>query len=165
MKLTSSDMFLKLDGIDGQSTDKGHSNWIEILDLNFGSQQEVTLQRGADVAGRGIFKPIIIVHLVDKATPKFQQFCMNGQKIAKGEFCVCRAIAGVQVPVFEVKMENIKIKSATISMPEVEGDGRADPIETVELLAGKITWKVTPIKADNTKDGAIEASFDQISNS
>ena len=38
-------------------------------------------------------------------------------------------------------------------------------LKEVDLVAGKITWKVTPIKEDNTKDGAIEASFDQISNS
>jgi hypothetical protein len=32
------------------------------------------------------------------------------------------------------------------------------------LVVGKLTWKVTPIKPDNTKDGAIEAAFDQIAN-
>jgi hypothetical protein len=37
-------------------------------------------------------------------------------------------------------------------------------VETVDLVAGKITWKVTPIKPDGSKDGAIEAAFDQIAN-
>ena len=38
-------------------------------------------------------------------------------------------------------------------------------VEEVELVVGKMTWKVTPIKPDNTKDGAVEASFNQVENS
>lgn len=152
------DFFLKLEGIDGQSSDKGHSNWIEVFAIDHGSMQNVTMQRGADVAGRGQFLPFKFTHAVDKATPKLQQFCMNGQKIAKAEFASCRAIAGVQVPVYEIKMENVKVAKAEVKT--VDGE----IVEDVELVAGKLTWKVTPIKPDNTKDGAIEAAFDQIAN-
>lgn len=156
------DFFLKLDGIDGQSADKGHSNWIEVFSLDHGAMQNVTMQRGADVAGRGQFIPFKFTHAVDKATPKLQQFCMNGQKIAKAEFASCRAIAGVQVPVYEIKMENVKVAKAEVKT--IEREGTAELIEEVELVVGKLTWKVTPIKPDNTKDGAIEADFDQIAN-
>jgi len=159
----TSDFFVKLDGIDGQSEDKGHSKWIEVINFSFGGTQNVTMQRGADVSGRGQFEPFIFSHLVDKATPKLQQFCMNGQKIAKAELSVCRAIAGAQTEVLNVKLENVKIASAVVRGQEK--DGVVDPIEDVKLVAGKMTWKVTPIKADNTKDGAIEAKFDQITNS
>ena len=43
-------------------------------------------------------------------------------------------------------------------------DGAYLPLEQVELVAGKITWKYTAIKPDNTKDGAVEANFNQIEN-
>ena len=158
----ASDFFLKLEGIDGQSGDKAHTNWIEVTALDHGSMQNVSIQRGADVAGRGQFLPFKFTHAVDKATPKLQQFCMNGQKIAKAEFACCRAIAGAQVPVYEIKMENVKVAKAEVKTAEIEG--AAQLIEEVELVVGKITWKVTPIKPDNTKDGAIEAAFDQIAN-
>lgn len=160
----ATDFFLKLDGIEGQSNDKAHAKWIELLGFYLGSEQNITLARGVDVAGRGQFKPFGFKHLVDKATPKLQQFCMNGQKIAKAELSVNRQIAGAQVEVFNVKLENVKISKAEISVEALE-DGGAEPVENVEMVAGKITWKVVPIKADNTKDGAIEACFDQISNS
>ena len=156
------DFFLKLEGIDGQSADKGHSNWIEVSEIDHGAMQNVTMQRGADVAGRGQFLPFKFTHAVDKATPKLQQFCMNGQKIAKAEFASCRAIAGVQVPVYEIKMENVKVARAEVKT--IEREGVAEIVEEVELVVGKLTWKVTPIKPDNTKDGAIEAAFDQIAN-
>jgi type VI secretion system secreted protein Hcp len=38
------------------------------------------------------------------------------------------------------------------------------PLEEVCLICGKITWKYTSIKPDNSKDGAVEANFNQIEN-
>lgn len=159
------DFFLKLDGIDGQSNDKSHGKWIEVIGFSHGSMQNVSMARGVDVAGRGQFIPFVFSHQVDKATPKLQQFCMNGKNIPKATFQVCRAIAGLQVATYEVSMENVKIAKAEIRTPEMKDNQEGnEPVEFVELVAGKMTWKVTPIKPDNTKEGAIEASFDQIAN-
>lgn len=102
---------------------------------------------------------------------------MSGQKIAKVQFQVCRAVAGSQVPVYEITLENVKIAKATVSTVPVQGGGNSGllesfkgidetylPVEVVEMVAGKMTWKVTAIKPDNTKDGAVEASFNQVEN-
>lgn len=158
----ASDFFLKLTGIDGQSNDKAHANWIEVSSFTHGAMQNVSTQRGVDVAGRGQFIPFKFTHVVDKATPKIQFYCMNGQQIATAEFSSCRAIAGAQVPVYEVKMENVKV--AKTEVKSVEINGTSELVEEVELIVGKMTWKVTPIKPDGTKDGAIEAAFDQVAN-
>ncbi len=158
----ATDFFLKIDGIDGESNDKGHAKWIEVTAFDHGAQQNVMAGRGVDVAGRGQFMPFSFTHIVDKATPKLQQYCMTGQKIAKVAFAYCRAIAGMQTPVYEITMENVKIARAEVKTVEI--DGVSQPVEEVEMVAGKMSWKVTPIKPDNTKDGAIEATFDQIAN-
>ncbi|HAH70799.1 MAG TPA: type VI secretion system tube protein Hcp [Succinivibrionaceae bacterium] len=172
----ASDFFIKIDGIDGESSDKGHSKWIEVLGFEHGSVQNIGVGRATDVSGRGQFVPFVFTHLVDKATPKLQQFCMSGQKIAKVQFQVCRAVAGLQTPVYEITMENVKIaktqvksvsssgNSASLLDSFVGADGVYIPTEAVELVPGKMTWKVTAIKPDNTKDGAVEASFNQIEN-
>ncbi|MDO5532388.1 type VI secretion system tube protein Hcp [Sutterella sp.] len=174
----ATDFFIRIEGIEGESNDKSHGKWIEVVGFMHGSMQNVGAGRATDVAGRGQFVPFVFTHLLDKATPKLQQFCMSGQKIAKVEFQVCRAIGGAQVPVYEIKLENVKIARAEVRTVAVEstktgslldtfsGVGNSyQPVEQVELIAGKMTWKVTPIKPDNTKDGAVEASFDQIANS
>ena len=158
----ASDFYLKIEGIDGESASKGYPKWIEVMTFDHGAMQNVSVQRGADVAGRGQFIPFKFMHAVDKATPKLQQYCMNGQKITKVSFAYCRAIAGLQVPVYEITMENVKIARAEVKT--TEANGAMQPVEEVELIAGKMSWKVTPIKPDNTKDGAIEAAFDQIAN-
>ena len=169
----ASDFFIKIDGIDGESSDKSHAKWIEVIAFEHGSVQNVGVGRATDVSGRGQFMPFSFTHLVDKATPKLQQFCMSGQKVAKVQFMVCRAVAGAQVPVYEVTMENVKIAKTQVksvvngsSAPLIDTyagvDGVYIPIEIVEMVPGKITWKVTAIKPDNTKDGAVEASFNQV---
>ena len=70
-------------------------------------------------------------------------------------------------------MENCKIVRAEVEtvVPGTSGDvvlpladNAAAPTETVDIVAGKITWKYTAIKADNTKDGAVEAAFNQVEN-
>ena len=171
----ASDFFIKIDGIDGESNDKTHGKWIEVIAFEHGSLQNVGVGRATDVSGRGQFMPFSFTHLVDKATPKLQQFCMSGQKVAKVQFAVCRAIAGVSIPVYEITLENVKISKTQVktavsgtSAPLLDTfagvDGVYIPIEQVELIAGKITWKVTAIKPDNTRDGAVEASFNQVEN-
>jgi len=159
--------FLKLDGIDGQSADKNHDKWIELVKFSHGSIQNISVQGGGtDIMGKGQFEPFTFLHAIDKATPKIQQYCVAGNTIKKADFQYCRAVAGVQTTVYEVTMENVKVSKAEVrTIDSNDGDTLAQqPVEYVELIPGKITWKLTPIKADNTKDGAIETSFDQIQN-
>ena len=167
----ANDFFIKIDGIDGESVDKSHGKWIECTGFDHGSEQPVVAGRSTDVSGRGHFIPFTFTHLIDKATPKIQQFCMSGQKIAKVQFQVCRAVAGAQVPVYEITLENVKISSARVGNIEIDDEGTLGddtsgvPTETVNLVAAKMTWKYTAIKEDNTKDGAVEANFNQVENS
>ncbi len=174
----ATDIFIKIDGIDGESADKNHGKWIDVITFAHGAEQSVSGNRNADVSGRGHFIPFSFIHSVDKATPKIQQFCMSGQKIAKVEFVVCRAVAGAQVPVYEITMENVKICKANVVASDADGKQNGQdaatafagtesnyvPVETVTLIPGKMTWKQTSIKPDNTKDGAVEASFNQVEN-
>lgn len=164
------DFFIKIEGVDGESSEKNHAKWIEVVTFSHGSVQSVALGRAAEVSGRGQFTPFSFMHLLDKATPKLQQYCMTGQKINKVEFQACRSIGGSPVPVYEVTMENVKISKAVVEtvIQETAGDNGEtayQAVENIELIAAKQTWKVTPIKTDNTKDGAVEAAFDQTTNS
>jgi type VI secretion system secreted protein Hcp len=158
--------FLKLDGIDGQSGEKHHEKWVEIISFCHGSFQNVSIERGGDVAGRGELSPFVFVHAVDRATPKLQQYCLTGKKIAKAAFQYCRIVVGESTPTYEVTLENIRVSKTEVkTIGTSNGDPLAQqPVEEVSLIAGKVTWKVTPIKPDGSRDGAIEASFDQLAN-
>jgi type VI secretion system Hcp family effector len=159
--------FLQLEGIEGQAADSAHDKWLELISFAHGTSQNVSIQRGGDVAGRGQFEPLVFTHAVDKATPKIQLYCMNGTKIGKATLQYCRVIGGAVTPVYEINLENVRISKAEVhTIDTVSDDPLAQqPVETVELVAGKTIWKVVPIKPDGSKDGAIEAAYDQIANS
>jgi type VI secretion system Hcp family effector len=158
--------FLQLDGIEGMSSDKAHTKWIELLSFSHGSQQTSSIAQSGDVAGRGHFEPFTFVHAVDKATPKLQNYCVTGKKISKAVFQYSRVISGASTAVYEVTLENCTVSRAEIGTLNADSNDPMvkQPIETVDLTAAKMTWKVTPIKDDGTKDGAIEASFNQLEN-
>lgn len=181
------DFFIKLDGIDGESYDEHHLKWIDVLAFSHGTTQHNTTGHTGEIAGRGELEPFRFTHLVDKASPKLMKACMTGQRFPQVKFAVCRNINGTQTPVYEILLEQVKItRCAVVSLPvsslsepqsasSGSGSGSSSPnlasisalrsasdlelvpIEEVELLAGKISWKVTPIKPDNTKEGAVEA--------
>lgn len=156
----STDFFLQIDGIEGDSNDSKHAKWIEVQSFSHGASQSVDIKRGADVSGRGVFEAFVFTHFVDKATPKIQQFCMNGKDIKKCTCEVCRAISGKQTVIYAVILENVKIIRAQVKTVGEE----QPPIEEVSLCCKKTTWKAVPVKPDNTLDGPVETNFDQIEN-
>ena len=43
--LAAADMFLKIEGIEGESTDSAHQRWIEVESLNWGAPNRIRLFR------------------------------------------------------------------------------------------------------------------------
>ena len=158
--------FLQLDGIEGQSSDAKHEKWLELLGFSHGSQQNINIQASADVQGRGQYIPFTFTHAVDKATPKLQLSCMKGEVIKTAKFEYCRVLGGEQTPVYELTMSSIRVARAEVKTikPDPNDAASQQPIEEVELVASEITVKVTPIKPDGTKDGAIETKWNQVTN-
>lgn len=153
------DIYLKIDGIEGESKDSKHDKWIDVLYFNHASVQSV--QTGSpDAAGRGIFEPIVFKHVVDKATPKLHEACMKGNHFKSAELHYCRVIAGKQEIAYNVKFEGIKIVKAEVETETLE-DGTVRLIETVSFLVNKQTWTQTAIGLDNALGGSTEAVYDQ----
>ena len=171
----ATDAYIKIDGIDGQSTDKGHTGWVDVLAFNVGTLQNTTAGRAVESSGRGELEPFTFVHVIDKATPKIQEATISGKNIKSVEFHVAQSVAGAQTPVLEIKLEQVKIVHANMTLVK-EGfkDERigtdkfsflpGQMVEEVSLAAGKISWKVTPIKPDGTKDGAVETKWNVLQN-
>lgn len=154
-------MFFKVDGIEGQSTDKAHQNWVDVISFSHGGAQNIQSMQGSSVAGKGKFDPFVIVHASDKASPKFQEACMRGTLIPNAELNVCRIINDAQEVVYKVKLEGLKIISTETKVVPM-ADGYSQPAEEVQFVANKMTWTQIAIKADGSKDGATEATWNQV---
>ncbi len=86
------DMFLKIDGIPGESEDKKHSKEIDVLAWSWGLSQSGTMHvGGGGGAGKANFQDLSITKWVDSATVPLLKACTNGQHIKKAELFVRKA--------------------------------------------------------------------------
>src|SRR5258706_10838846 len=94
------DPFLKIDGVDGETSDSKHKGEIEILSFHWGVSQAIT----ATVSSTGTFSAqrcdmtaLSIVKQLDKSSPKLAQGCAAGDHYKKPTLTLCRA-AGTNKP-------------------------------------------------------------------
>lgn len=86
------DMFLKLDGIDGESKDAKHAGEIDIESFAWGMAQTGTGHRGTGSGtGKVDVHDITITKVVDKSSPSLMLACASGKHIAKGSITVRKA--------------------------------------------------------------------------
>ncbi|EQD44553.1 Virulence factor for secretion apparatus, partial [mine drainage metagenome] len=88
------DMFLELDGIDGETVDKVFKDKkaIDILAWSWGMANAGTFHSGTGGgAGKASFQDITITKFLDLATPNIMLCCANGKHIEKGVITVRKA--------------------------------------------------------------------------
>lgn len=156
------DMFLKIDGIDGESTDEAHDKWIAIDSYSHGVSQPVSgaSRTGGHTAGRADFQHFSIIKTVDSATPDLYIACSNGKHIPKIEMECC--LAAEDKHVF-MKYELTDVIVSSISA----GGSRHDeerPSETVSFAYGSIKWEYTPIDHTGAAGASIERTWDLTTN-
>jgi len=156
------DAFLQIDGIDGESTDAKHTNWIEVLSYNWGVTQPASgsaSTSGGATAERANFHDFSIMKTLDKASPKLALACSSGTHIKKVTLELCRA-GGDKLKYMEYKMEECIVSSCSES-----GSGGSDPTESISFNYGKIEWTYTQQKrTDGSGGGQVAAGWDLRSN-
>lgn len=138
----SFDTFVRIDKINGESTDKKHSGWIEALTYNIGASQKVSTtasSSGGGTAERTDIKPFIFTKQVDSSSPKLFQACAAGTHFDKIIVAVHRAGGDDKVKFMEYEMSNCIICDVSTN-----GGGQDFPSESVGINFGKIT--ITYIK-------------------
>lgn len=93
--------FLKLEGIDGESTDDKHIKWMEIESTSFGLNQSFTgshSARGGLTAAQASFQDVQFSKAIDLASAKLLLACASGQHIAKAtlDFVKATGTGGAQ---------------------------------------------------------------------
>lgn len=136
------DAFLKIEGVDGESSDDAHDKWIEVLSYSHGVSQPASSASatGGRTGGRADFQDFNIVKTVDAATPELNIKCAKGEHIPKVEMELCLA-SGDKHTFMKYTLEDV-IVSAVMPGGSAGGD---KPMENVSFAYGKIKWEYTPI--------------------
>ena len=128
------DMFLKLDGIEGESKDKEHKNQIHIESFSWGLSQTGTFGAGGGGgAGKVQVHDISISKFTDKASPTLMLYCANGKHVPNGLITVRKA---GEKPLDYLK---IKLNDILISAVQSAGNNGSDILsENLTLNFGKV---------------------------
>jgi type VI secretion system secreted protein Hcp len=127
------DMFLKLEGIKGESKDKVHKDEIHIESFSWGMDQTGTFGAGGGGgAGKVAVHDISVSKFVDKASPILMFHCASGKHI-KEAFVTIRK-AG------EKPLEYLKIKLSDLLVSSIQeaGHGSEQLTENVTLNFAKV---------------------------
>jgi len=134
------DYFLKIEGIDGESTDKAHIKWIEVDSFSFGASQTGSFSAGGGGgAGKVQFQDFHFTSRVSKASPNMFLKCATGEHIKEGTIS-CRKAGGDQQKDFMF----IKMTDVMVTSYQTGGSGNVVPTDQVSLNFTKIEFSYAP---------------------
>ena len=127
------DMFLKIDGIEGDARDAKHKGEIELLSFSWGVSNTSTTGGGGAGQGKIIPQDFSIMKSLDKATPKlFERMC-EGTHIPE-----VLVSAGGSAVKGEQEFLKIKLTDVLISSYTTGGSGGGVPMESLSFNFGSV---------------------------
>lgn len=155
------DMFLKLEGVDGESPDSQHKGEIQIdgFSLNAVSGRDAFTNQGA---GAVRMSSMTIRAKVDKSTPKLFTKITNNEKIPSAVL-TCRKAGGDQFGYFKITLsEVLVVKVQAGDLEAAQGD--VVPQCEFDLAYGKIEMKAKEQTTGGPTSGAVVFNFNLMTN-
>jgi type VI secretion system Hcp family effector len=159
------DAFIKVDSLEGESSDAQFKGWVEPSSFTFGAMHSgspSSSSAGAPLSGRVSFSDFTITKLVDKLSGVFNKYMIAGQHFPEVKMVLCRAGSGVKTPYYEFTMKHVYVSSSSVG-----GHAAASslPMETVSFTPGEVVMKYTATDvATGASGGTVPAGWSQITN-
>jgi type VI secretion system secreted protein Hcp len=155
------DFFLKIEGIDGESTDHKHKGEIDLESWSWGESQGGThAAGGGGGAGKVHMQDFHFVMKVNKASPKLMLACATGEHVKKAVL-TCRKAGKEQQEYLKIEMTDVLVSSYQTGG---SGHGGVVPTDQISINFAKIEWDYKEQKADGTLGGSVKAGYDVKSN-
>lgn len=150
------DMFLKLDGVKGESEDSKHKEEIQIESFSFGvSQTGSSSYGGGGGSGKAQFADLSITKRADLSTPILMLKCATGEHIPTG-FLTLRKAGKDQQEYYKIKLSDVLVSSFSNS-----GSGHDDiPMEQLSLNFAKIYFEYSMQNKDGTLGKGSKGGYD-----
>jgi type VI protein secretion system component Hcp len=138
----SADIFLRVPGVDGESTAVGYEDWIVIEAMSIGF---------ADRTCSGIS----LVKSLDRASPALSASAITGQLFPSMTLAVTKASLGPGAAgqYLTLVMTNVVVSAVSVSGASTSGP----PFESLSLQAGVVTMVYRPQRSDGTLGSPIES--------
>ena len=151
------DYFLKLDGIEGESTDSKHAKEIDVEAWSWGeSQAAAAAPAGGSGTGKVSMQDFSFVMKFNKASPKLMLSCATGKHIKSAKLAVRKAGQG-QLDYLTFTFLDVVVSSYQTGGTESSG---LAPLDQVSLRYAKIEVEYKAQKADGSLVVAGQFKFD-----
>ena len=140
-------IFVKFNGIPGESKDAAHKDEVDVLSWSWGMSQSGSMHTGT-AGGKASVNDMMISKMVDKSSPVLKLQCFNAKRVD-------------EVKLSAYKMGEEPLEYVTITMNDVLISGIADSgengseglMENVSLNFGKVKYEYQPQGKDGKADG------------
>ncbi|HHL2498724.1 TPA: Hcp family type VI secretion system effector [Yersinia enterocolitica] len=151
------DMFIKIDGIEGESLDANHKNEIQVLAWKWDVSQHSNMHSGSGGgSGKATVSDFCFTHYIDKASPNLLSYCLLGKHIKNIQF-VLRKAGGDPLEYLTIKFTDVIITRVDMA-GSLEDETR--PREEIRFSFTKMTQDYVMQNAEGHKSGVISANYD-----
>ena len=149
-------IFLKIDGVSGESNDTAHAGEIDVLAWSFGEANSGSTHMGSGAAtGKVNVQDLSVTKYTDKSSPSLLLACCTGKHHRSAKLTVRKA-GERPIEFLVLKMTDLIVTSVSTG-----GSGGEDRLtENITLDFAKFEFSYTPQKADGTADTAVSMGWD-----
>lgn len=150
------DCFLKLEAIPGESKDKDHTDWIDVLSWTWGIQQFGTMHaQGGGGGGKASFNDLTVSAPIDKSAPILMQKCARGTHIPKATL-INRKAGDSPLEYMKIEMKDVMVTS--VSTGGVPGSPEQTFDYTVNFAEVKVSYQEQD-KTGGAKGGTVDFAW------
>ncbi len=152
------DYFLKIDGIEGESTDAKHKGEIQLLSFSWGASNATPVATARARAGRTTISAFSFQATTSKASPKLFLDCVSGRHHPSA-VVTARQAGEVGLEFIKLTLTDVLVSSYQTSAAE-----GSLPVDSASLSFSKISYSYIPQNVDGTAGSPVVGSWDLRSN-
>jgi type VI secretion system secreted protein Hcp len=154
------DIFGKFTGIDGESTNDAHKNWIDVLSYSWGASNPASFASGGGGGqGKVDFSDFHFTKFVDKSSPVLLFNLAGGKFIQEALFDVVQSGGQTQQPFLQYKFSDVLLTSYNVS-----GSGSDLPFESLSFAFRKVEMIYRPQDAKGGLGAPVSMFWDVADN-
>ena len=149
------DVFLRIDGVEGESADAKHKGEIDVLEYDWGLAAPASTRGGGAGAGKVTFQDLRVVARTSKASPTLFLHCATG-KAAKEAVLAVRRAGAKQDDYLVLRLKTVRITS----YDQTASDEDDTPLDDISLAFDRIEVEYRAQDPKGTLGPPVQAGWD-----
>ncbi|WP_321783732.1 type VI secretion system tube protein Hcp [Paraburkholderia sp. J94] len=146
----SNDVFLKIDGIAGESQDAAHPGEIQVTNWIWRMSQPSAMMSGSGGgAAKATVEDLVFFHEVDRASPNLMSFCLTGKHVPTAVLTMRKA-GGLPLDFLRITMTDVIVTGVEMSAS----------YEQVRLSFARVKQEYMVQNAVGGSRGVVTGTFD-----